>query len=88
MKLLVRVVPGAARDEVAGWLDGRLKVRVRARAEKGKANAAVRQFLADVLGISKERVTIASGHTSSRKVIDIAGLDEAQVRAKLAHIEQ
>ncbi len=41
MKLDLKVVPKSSRDCIAGWLGDALKVRVRAPAERGKANAAV-----------------------------------------------
>ena len=41
VKLKVRVVPGASRSAISGWLDDVLKVRVSAQPEKGKANTAV-----------------------------------------------
>lgn len=83
MKLGVKVVPGASRDCVAGWLDDVLKVRVRAPAERGKANAAVEKLVAAALGIPKERVSIVKGHTAARKILEIRDLAEAEVRARL-----
>ena len=41
MELEVKVVPGASRSEVTGWLGDSLKIRVAAPPERGKANAAV-----------------------------------------------
>ncbi len=38
-RLLIKVVPASSRDCIAGWLGETLKVRVRAPAECGKANA-------------------------------------------------
>ena len=83
MKLAVKVVPGAARNGIAEWLDGTLKVRVRAQPEKGKANAAVVKLLASQLGVGIRQVRIASGLTASRKVVEIDGLTEAEVCRRL-----
>ncbi|MFP6608142.1 MAG: DUF167 domain-containing protein, partial [Myxococcota bacterium] len=47
----VKVVPGSSRDAIAGWLGEALKVRVRAPAERGKANASVEKIVADALGV-------------------------------------
>jgi len=86
-RLAVKVVPGASRDGIAGWLGDTLKVRVTAPAEQGKANAAVEALLAGALGVSRHCVRIASGTASPRKVVEIAGLDEAEVRSRLERAE-
>ncbi len=48
--LKVKVVPGASRTQLSGWLGDMLKVRVSAPPEKGKANAAVEALLARDVG--------------------------------------
>jgi uncharacterized protein (TIGR00251 family) len=83
-RLELKVVPGASRAGVAGWLGSTLKVRVSAPPERGKANAAVEALLAEALGVRAEDVKIVAGHASPRKVVEISGLSEAQVRAMLA----
>jgi uncharacterized protein len=83
VRLSVKVVPGASRSGIAGWLGDTLKVRVTAPAEQGKANAAVEALLAEALGLPRDRVRIASGTASPRKVVEIAGLSEAEVRSRL-----
>jgi hypothetical protein len=79
----VKVVPGASRDAVAGWLGDALKVRVRAPPERGKANAAVERLIADALGIAVGDVEVVGGTTSPRKRVAIAGLSESEVRRRL-----
>jgi uncharacterized protein YggU (UPF0235/DUF167 family) len=86
MKLSIKVVAGSSRNCIVGWLDDTLKVRVRAKREKGRANAAVEVILADVLGISRGNIRISSGMTSSRKLVEIRGLGESEVYDRLAHI--
>lgn len=82
-RLPIKVVPGSSRDGIAGWLGETLKIRVRAPAERGKANAAVERTLADALGIPQKRVGVCAGQTSPRKIVEIAGLSEAEVRSRL-----
>ncbi len=79
----MKVVPGASRDEVAGWLGAALKVRVTAPPERGKANAAVEELLAEALGLPRGSVRVVAGHGSPRKSVEIAGLDEAEARRRL-----
>ena len=83
MKLLLKVVPGASRDEISGWLGDSLKVRVRAPAESGKANAAVIKILASRLELHLRAVTIISGGAAAHKIIEIHGLTDDEVRKKL-----
>ena len=72
--LKVRVIPGASASTVAGWLGDRLKVRVSAPPERGKANAAVIKLLAAELHLEKKALSIASGSTSQNKVVEIQGV--------------
>lgn len=86
MRLAVRVTPKGGRDATDGWaLDpgGRpyLKVRVSAAPSDGEANAALIAFLAKTLKRPKSALRIASGETSRLKIIEIEGLDDAQLAA-------
>jgi uncharacterized protein (TIGR00251 family) len=65
-EIRLKVVPGASRSEVVGPLGNRLKVRVAAPAEGGKANRAVVRLILEWLGA--RRVTIVAGHASAEKI--------------------
>jgi uncharacterized protein YggU (UPF0235/DUF167 family) len=69
---------------VAGWLGNALKVRVTAPAEHGKANAAIEATIAEALGISAARARVVAGRASPRKVVEISGLSESEVYARLS----
>lgn len=84
----VKVVPKSARDEIAGWLDGVLKVRVRAAPEKGRANAAVEELLAGALGLPRRAVRVVAGHTAPRKTVEADGIDGDELAARLARIAE
>ena len=77
MRLFVRVTPGARKAAIGGTFplpDGRaLEMRVTAPAVDGKANAAVIAARAEVLGVPKRAITIASGTASRLKRLHIAG---------------
>lgn len=79
----LKVVPGSSRDAISGALGDRLKVKVAAAAESGKANKAVCELLARTLGVKPRDVEIVSGQTSPEKVVRIAGLSAEQAMAKL-----
>ncbi len=84
MKLAIKVVPGSSREGVAGWLGDALKVRVRQVPEAGKANQAVRRLLSAALDVPLDKVQIVAGKSSPHKTIEIFGLDETEVRRRLA----
>jgi len=81
--LPIKVVAGASRSEIAGWSAGRLRVRISAVAERGKANAALIQLLAARLGLPGSALRIVAGKTSARKTLAVDGLSEAEMRARL-----
>jgi uncharacterized protein (TIGR00251 family) len=79
--LLVHVVPGASRTEVAGLHGDRLKVRVAAPPEKGAANAELLAFLAKYLGVSKKSLQLM-GTQSRAKAVAIHDLSP-EIRTRL-----
>lgn len=76
--LAIYVVPGASRSAFVGEYDGMLKVQIAAPPVDGKANKAIRAFVAKTLGLKKGDIDIASGKTSKRKRLLLSGaaLDE------------
>jgi len=83
VRLPVKVVAGAARSEIADWSAGRLRVRVSAVAERGKANAALIRLLADRLGLPAAALQVVAGKTSARKTLAVTGLTEIELFARL-----
>jgi uncharacterized protein (TIGR00251 family) len=75
--LEVHVQPGASRTAVAGLHDGRLKVRLAARAVDGRANAALVDFIATQLGAAKRGISIEAGAASRRKRVRVLGATRA-----------
>lgn len=72
MELNIKVIPRAAKTEMAGEMaDGTLKVRVKAVPEDGKANEELCHFLARHYGVARSSVEIVTGATSQRKRIRI-----------------
>jgi len=79
----VKAIPGARRDEIAGALGDRLKVKVSAPPEGGKANRAIEALLAKALGVRARDVSVISGQTSPEKRVRIEGVSAEDVRTKL-----
>jgi uncharacterized protein (TIGR00251 family) len=82
--LPVRAQPGSRRNGAQGFHHGALKVAVTQIAEKGKANRAVLEVVADVLGIKRSQVELVSGETSRDKVIRVSGLSPDEIRRRLS----
>jgi uncharacterized protein (TIGR00251 family) len=80
---LVRVQPRASKDEIAGEMEGALKVRLRAPALEDRANEALVELLARVLNCSRGAVRILSGERSRMKRIEVRGVTAEQVRGLL-----
>jgi uncharacterized protein (TIGR00251 family) len=80
--LTVRLTPRGGRDAVDAierMADGRsvLKVRVRAAASEGEANAALLKLIAKTMGVAPRSVALIAGATSRIKRLRIAGAGPA-----------
>ena len=78
ISLTVRLTPKGGRDAIDGIeqrADGRcvLKVRVRAAASAGEANAALVRLLAKTLGVAPRAVSLVAGETARIKRLRIDG---------------
>ncbi|MDR2893241.1 MAG: DUF167 domain-containing protein [Deltaproteobacteria bacterium] len=63
----LKVQPGAKKSELAGLIDGLLRVRLCAPAVENKANQALCEFMAEALQVKKNKVRLASGEKSRLK---------------------
>ena len=79
----VRVQPRASRDEVAGVIEGAMKIRLCAPAIENRANEALVEFLAALLKTSKSAVRIRSGEQSRTKRVEIFGVTQQQIESLL-----
>lgn len=83
MRLRIKAVPGAKRDAIAGVLGDRLKVRVSAPPEGGRANRAICALIERTIGVKGARVELIAGVSSAEKVVRIQHADEATIRRTL-----
>jgi uncharacterized protein len=81
--LRFHIVPNAKSDTVVGQHGDAIKIKLRAPALGGKANAALRRFLAQELKIPERAIVIERGHKSRDKLVRINGLTEEEVRTRL-----
>ncbi len=69
--LFVRLQPRASRNEIIAEQNGRLKVRLTAPPVEGKANTALRKFLAKAFGVANQQVTLETGDSHRDKRLRI-----------------
>lgn len=81
--LTVRVQPKASSNQVVGYDEGTLRLRVTAPPTEGKANAGVIALLAKTLGVSRSKLQIVRGHGSRDKLVSVDTLSEQEVRRRV-----
>lgn len=86
MKLQIKVIPSSSKDCIVGWLESTLKIKVKAPADRGKANKAVITLLEGNLELAKGSISITNGTTSGNKIIEIDGINDDVIHQKLTAI--
>jgi len=76
----IHLQPGAKRNEIVGFREGVLYAKVTALPQKGQANRALVELMAQTLGIPKSSVDIIRGQSSRSKVIAVHGLTGEEVK--------
>lgn len=82
--LRVHAVPGARRNGIVGVRHGALRIAVTQVAEKGKANQALLDVLAENLGLRKSQINLRTGAASKQKQFIIESIAIAELRARIA----
>jgi uncharacterized protein (TIGR00251 family) len=87
-RLAIRVQPGAKANEIVGWIADAhggevLKIRLRAPAVEGNANAALVEFLAEILGLRARQITLERGDKSREKVVQVEGITKEEVAMRI-----
>ena len=80
----VTVSPGAARTELVGRHGDGWKARIAAPPERGRANDALVELLADTLAVPRSSVRVVSGLATKKKVVEVDGLAAAEAERRLA----
>jgi len=85
---LVRVTPRASRTAIVGVTgdgkDAAVKIALRAPPLEGRANAALIDFLAELLDWPRSAITIVSGENARTKRIAVQGRDAMEVATAIA----
>jgi uncharacterized protein len=81
--LTITVSPAARRSRLVGRHGAGWKAQIAAPPERGRANAALVELLAEALGVPRADVRIVGGRASRVKVVEVSGLDSEQVATLL-----
>ena len=79
----VRAKPRARSSRVTGVREGALVVQLAAPPVDGEANAELVATMAKVLGIPRRDVALVRGESSRTKLLEVTGLGEVEIRARL-----
>jgi uncharacterized protein (TIGR00251 family) len=69
--LALKVVPGSSKNQICEVKENRLKVKIAAPAEEGKANEEMRSFLSKYLGCAKKDILLVAGEKSRLKTVAV-----------------
>jgi uncharacterized protein len=70
----VKIIPHSSKNEIIGWENNCLKIKIKEIAEKGKANKELIDFLSKIFKIAKSSINIVKGHSSRIKKIKVQNL--------------
>jgi uncharacterized protein (TIGR00251 family) len=84
--LSVRVQPGARRAGLTGRHGDALALRVTAPPVEGRANEAVLDAIAELLGVRRSEVSLRRGATSRAKQVHVRGVDPVAVVRRIEHL--
>jgi len=84
--LPVKAIAGARRNGIVGMHAGCLKVAVTQVPEKGKANSAIAEVLAERLELSRCQLQLIAGATSARKKFLVTGVTLDELRRRIERL--
>jgi uncharacterized protein YggU (UPF0235/DUF167 family) len=79
----IRAQPGSRANALRCTSTGQVKICVTQVPEKGRANKALLDVLAEAIGVRRSQVELLSGQTASRKRILVRGLSAAELTRRL-----
>jgi uncharacterized protein (TIGR00251 family) len=83
-KISLHVYPNAPRNQIVGFSEGVLGVKIAAPPVRGQANRELVAFLSQILGVGKSSLAILKGHTSRNKLISVKDLSQEEVIRRLS----
>jgi len=82
--ITIRVTPRAKKNQITEIMsDGTIKIHLTAPPLEGKANAALIEFLADILKVPRKNIEIVAGKRGRNKIVSILDMDPQTIQAHL-----
>jgi len=70
----VKIIPNASKNQIVGFENDKLKIRIQKAPERNKANKELIAFLSGIFKIAKSKIKIIKGEKSQIKKIEVEGL--------------
>ena len=86
--LPVRAQAAARQNAIRGEQNGMIKVSVTQAPEKGKANKAIIEVLADRLSLRTSQIELVSGETSPQKLFLVRGISLKELSERIVTITE
>lgn len=83
ISISLRVIPNSAQDRVIGYTDDFLKIKITAPPNENKANKHIIEYLSDIFGVPKSKISFISGEKSKLKRLLIVGISLEALNAKI-----
>jgi uncharacterized protein (TIGR00251 family) len=78
-EIRVKVLPRSSRNQIVGTENGVFRVKLTAPPINGRANDALKEFLAKKLRVAKKNIQIISGERSKIKTVRVFGVSPEDV---------
>ena len=79
----INLTPNASKDEILGYCDEYVKIKISAPPNENKANKKLIIFLSNFFNVPKSDVSMISGDKSRLKRIAVKNIDEQIVKQKI-----
>ena len=83
IRLKVRVTPNARKNAVVSWTADEIRLKIKAPAVEGKANAALIEYLSELTDLPRSKIEVKAGEKSRIKLIEIDGPAPDEVRDRI-----
>ena len=81
MIIKVRVIPGAARNEVISRIGSVLRVKIKTKkVDDDPANAMMKTFLADFFDVKEDSIILVKGAKGKEKNVEVRDKSEEELR--------